>query len=213
MKYWLVSFCYTRRLQEVSSSINSSSVAEGVKSLTGVFFWTKIKSDVPTPLWIWLSDIRHLSELHIAVFFCYTPEQKQADPGFWPAGVRRSVFESFPEMQWHTSASVRPRVPLLLHSAYWAASPGVRTESLTNIKALCWCGFVQCLELQGLTLHSFHTKSKETCAGVCVWRCVYVFVVNKLRTLVIQWEHSIEHPEMMATFNSTLFETWVGLEV
>lgn len=167
----------------------------------------------PTPLWIWLSDIRHLSELHIAVFFCYTPEQKQADPGFWPAGVRRSVFESFPEMQWHTSASVRPRVPLLLHSAYWAASPGVRTESLTNIKALCWCGFVQCLELQGLTLHSFHTKSKETCAGVCVWRCVYVFVVNKLRTLVIQWEHSIEHPEMVATFNSTLFETWVGLEV
>lgn len=47
VKYWLVSFCYTRRLQEVSSSINSSSVAEGVKSLTGVFFWTKIKSDVP----------------------------------------------------------------------------------------------------------------------------------------------------------------------
>lgn len=43
--------------------------------------------------------------------------------------------------------------------------------------------------------------------------CVYVFVVSKLRTLVIQWEHSIEHPEMMATFNSTLFETWVGLEV
>lgn len=49
VKYWLVNFCYTRRLQEVSSSINSSSVAEGVKSLTGVFFWTKIKSDVPTP--------------------------------------------------------------------------------------------------------------------------------------------------------------------
>lgn len=162
----------------------------------------------PTPLWIWLSDIRHLSELHIAVFFCYTPEQKQADPGFWPAGVRRSVFESFPEMQWDTSASVRPRVPLLLHSAYWAASPGVRTESLTNIKALCWCGFVQCLELQGLTLHSLHTKSKETCAGVCECVCMCVFVVNKLRTLLIQWEHSIEHPEMMATFNSTLFETW-----
>lgn len=41
VKYWLVSFCYTRRLQEVSSSINSSSVAEGVKSLTGVFFFDK----------------------------------------------------------------------------------------------------------------------------------------------------------------------------
>lgn len=40
-----------------------------------------------------------------------------------------------------------------------------------------------------------------------VWMCVYVFSVNKLRTLLIQWEHSIE--QMMATFNSTLFETWV----
>lgn len=54
----------------------------------------KIKSVMVSPFWIWLSDIRRISERHIAVVFVTLQpctELKWPDPGFWPTGVRHRV--------------------------------------------------------------------------------------------------------------------------
>lgn len=63
---------------------------------------------------------------------------------------------------------------VLLHSAYWRASPGSGTEALTNIKAVSWCRFVKHQGAAGpKTSVASWSKSREiqkyVCSSVCLW--------------------------------------------
>lgn len=96
------------------------------------------------------SDMRCLSQLRITGL----PVWLGSHRSYTPTGSRGSCclvlwrethFIRAPTRDWmeHTSLDRASCPFLLLHSAYWRASPGTGTEALPNIKAVSWCRFVR----------------------------------------------------------------------
>lgn len=77
---------------------------------------------------------------------------------------------------------------VLLHSAYWRASPGSGTEALANIKAGAWCGFVKCLGA-AVREASVASWSKSRQIQKYMWSsvCVCLFGEKANKWLGKQW--------------------------